>query len=177
VRSSALGAGVNPGRFEPCVAEQLGDDDEVGAAAHERGRERVPEDVDRRRGARRPAQCGAFRWSKSRVGAGSEPQCGAFRWSKSRVGAGSEVAARHARRWPAALPGNGPWSPHVQAIKSVAVDRDAMGPRSSAQLTCEWLAGGEARRGRPVGLPAPGRRAPGRRRNAGGGATKYENET
>jgi hypothetical protein len=27
------------------VAEQLGDNDEVGAAAHERGRERVPEDV------------------------------------------------------------------------------------------------------------------------------------
>jgi hypothetical protein len=30
------------------VAEELGDDDEVGAAAHERGRERVPEGVDRR---------------------------------------------------------------------------------------------------------------------------------
>jgi hypothetical protein len=27
------------------VAEELGDDDEVGPAAHERGRERVPEDV------------------------------------------------------------------------------------------------------------------------------------
>ena len=30
------------------MAEELGDDDEVGAAAHERGRERVPEDMDRR---------------------------------------------------------------------------------------------------------------------------------
>ena len=30
------------------MAEELGDDDEVGAAAHERGRERVPEDVDGR---------------------------------------------------------------------------------------------------------------------------------
>jgi hypothetical protein len=28
------------------VAEELGDDDEVGAAAHEGGRERVPEGVD-----------------------------------------------------------------------------------------------------------------------------------
>ncbi len=28
------------------MAEQLGDDHEVGAAAHERGRERVPEAVD-----------------------------------------------------------------------------------------------------------------------------------
>jgi hypothetical protein len=30
------------------VAEELGDDHEVGAAAHERGRERVPEGMDRR---------------------------------------------------------------------------------------------------------------------------------
>jgi hypothetical protein len=30
------------------VAEELGDDHEVGPAAHERGRERVPEDVDGR---------------------------------------------------------------------------------------------------------------------------------
>jgi hypothetical protein len=36
------------GRFEACVAEEFGDDDEVGAAAHERGREGVPQDVDRR---------------------------------------------------------------------------------------------------------------------------------
>ena len=41
-------AGVDPGGFEAGVAEELGDDHEVGAAAHERGRERVPEDVDGR---------------------------------------------------------------------------------------------------------------------------------
>ena len=36
------------GRFQAGVAEELGDDHEVCAAAHERGRERVPEDVDGR---------------------------------------------------------------------------------------------------------------------------------
>jgi hypothetical protein len=38
-------AGVDPGCFEPGVAEELGDDDEVGASAHQRGGEGVPEDV------------------------------------------------------------------------------------------------------------------------------------
>jgi hypothetical protein len=42
------GAGVSAGRFEACVAEELGDDDEVGAAAYERRRERVAQDVDGR---------------------------------------------------------------------------------------------------------------------------------
>ena len=43
-------AGVSARRFKAGVAEQLGDDHEVGAAAHERGRERVPEDVHGRVG-------------------------------------------------------------------------------------------------------------------------------
>ena len=37
--------GVDPGRFQAGVAEELGDDHEVGAAAHERRREGVPEGV------------------------------------------------------------------------------------------------------------------------------------
>src|SRR5450631_3541974 len=41
-------AGVDPGGFEAGVAEELGDDGEVCAAADERGRERVPEDVNGR---------------------------------------------------------------------------------------------------------------------------------
>jgi len=41
-------AGVTAGRFQAGVSEELGDDHEVGAAAHERGRERVPQDVDGR---------------------------------------------------------------------------------------------------------------------------------
>ncbi len=40
--------GVDPGRFEAGVAEELGDDDEVGPATDQRGRERVPQDVDGR---------------------------------------------------------------------------------------------------------------------------------
>jgi hypothetical protein len=38
-------SGCNPGGFEAGVTEQLGDDHEVGAAAHERRRERVPRGV------------------------------------------------------------------------------------------------------------------------------------
>jgi hypothetical protein len=41
-------AGVSAGRFQAGVAEQLGDDHEVGAATHQRGRERVSEDVHSR---------------------------------------------------------------------------------------------------------------------------------
>jgi hypothetical protein len=36
------GCSVESGGCEACVAEQLGDDHEVGAAAHERRRERAP---------------------------------------------------------------------------------------------------------------------------------------
>jgi hypothetical protein len=39
------GAGVAAGGFQACVAEELGDDHEVCAAAHEGGREGVSEDV------------------------------------------------------------------------------------------------------------------------------------
>ncbi len=40
--------GCTAGRFQAGVSEELGDDHEVGAAAHERARERVPQDVDGR---------------------------------------------------------------------------------------------------------------------------------
>jgi len=38
------GAGRGPNGVEPRVSEQFGDDDEVGAAADECGRERVPQE-------------------------------------------------------------------------------------------------------------------------------------
>lgn len=39
------GPGVDPGGLEAGVAEELGDDDEIGAAAHEGGGEGVPQDM------------------------------------------------------------------------------------------------------------------------------------
>ncbi len=41
------GSAVGAGGLQPGVAKQLGDDDEVGAAAHEPGRERVAQNVGR----------------------------------------------------------------------------------------------------------------------------------
>jgi hypothetical protein len=41
----AGGAGVGPDSLETGMAEEFGDDDEIGSAAHEGGGERVPEDM------------------------------------------------------------------------------------------------------------------------------------